>query len=136
MKITIHSGSKVKDLKTLFHDTFSELKIELFKPGHQVSGGQAKAGILDNEQIISLLPDFQPNSPFEFDENTKISEFENGFTSHFNVAVQVFRKSGNLYLETTETDHWTLAESQEEALQSNVAISDTRTNLRDRDQSE
>jgi hypothetical protein len=136
MKITINSESKVKDLKTQFHSNFSELKIELFKPGHQISGGQAKTGILDNEQVISELTDFQLNSSFEFDGDTKISEFEKGFRSHFNVAVQVFRKSGNLYLETTETDSWSLAESQEEALKSQTIVSDTHTNLRDRDQSE
>ena len=38
----------------------------------------------------------------------KVNELEKIFKDRFNLAVQVFRKSGNLWLETTMTDNWTL----------------------------
>ena len=38
----------------------------------------------------------------------KVNKLENIFKDQFNLAVQVFRKSGNLWLETTMTDNWTL----------------------------
>ena len=36
------------------------------------------------------------------------NELEKIFKDQFGLAVQVFRKSGNLWLETTMTDNWTL----------------------------
>lgn len=38
----------------------------------------------------------------------KVSELEKLFKDKFKLAVQVFRKSGNLWLETTMTDNWSL----------------------------
>ena len=35
------------------------------------------------------------------------------FKDQFSLAVQVFRRSGNLWLETTMTDNWTLRQQNE-----------------------
>ena len=44
----------------------------------------------------------------EIEERMKVSELEKLFKDKFKLAVQVFRKSGNLWLETTMTDNWSL----------------------------
>jgi hypothetical protein len=46
----------------------------------------------------------------EFTEQTRVNELEGRFQDDFGLSVQVFRKSGKLWLETTATDNWTLAE--------------------------
>jgi len=38
----------------------------------------------------------------------KVIDLEKMFKNRFNLSAQVFRKSGNLWLETTMTDNWTL----------------------------
>jgi hypothetical protein len=38
----------------------------------------------------------------------KVNELENIFQQKFSLSAQVFRKSGNLWLETTMTDNWSL----------------------------
>ncbi|MBK6524240.1 MAG: hypothetical protein IPG07_01010 [Crocinitomicaceae bacterium] len=46
------------------------------------------------------------------DGHQKTSTFENNFHDHFGVTVQVFRRSGNLWLQTTTTDEWSLAHQE------------------------
>jgi len=44
----------------------------------------------------------------EFDGTMKVNELEKLLKDEFSLAAQVFRKSGNIWLETTITDNWTL----------------------------
>lgn len=44
-----------------------------------------------------------------------VKALENQFFRLLGLNVQVFRRSGNLWLETTTTDHWTLAEHEKAA---------------------
>ncbi len=39
-----------------------------------------------------------------------VSELEQLFLTKYGLNAQVFRRSGNLWLQTSATDHWTLAE--------------------------
>jgi hypothetical protein len=43
----------------------------------------------------------------------KVKDLEKIFKDQFSLAMQVFRKSGNLWLETTMTDNWTLQQQNE-----------------------
>ena len=42
-----------------------------------------------------------------------VASFEQTLLNQFGIAAQVFRKSGNLWLETTMTDQWSLAQQNE-----------------------
>ncbi|MBK6949217.1 MAG: hypothetical protein IPH16_15200 [Haliscomenobacter sp.] len=39
-----------------------------------------------------------------------VREFEQAFYDTYGLNVQVFRRSGNIWIQTTATDSWTLAE--------------------------
>jgi len=45
----------------------------------------------------------------------KVSEVEQLFQDVYGLSVQVFRKSGTIWLETTATDDWTLNKQNDEA---------------------
>lgn len=47
--------------------------------------------------------------------NQKVSTLESNFHDTFGLNVQVFRKSANLWLQTTVTDEWTLSQQNETA---------------------
>ncbi len=47
---------------------------------------------------------------FRIDSKLPVGEFEQKFLAKYGLNVQVFRKSGNLWMQTTATDSWTLAE--------------------------
>lgn len=93
-----------------FQSQFANLKIEFYKAAHQEGEGSS-----DREHLSSNLTledcGFQVESSF-FDLNPEMSvgTFEKEFSEKFNLFVQVFRKSGNLWMQTTSTDHWSLKE--------------------------
>lgn len=109
MKIEIHDNMMVKDLKRQFHDAFPALKLEFFSGTVHNRESQ-----LDNE---AMLKDFglKQNGTLIFDAQMKVSEFELMINEHYGLQIQVFRKSGNVFVETTGTDDWTLAQEQTEA---------------------
>ena len=67
----------------------------------------------------------------------KVAELENAFAKSFGFAVQVFRKSGNVWLQTTATDDWTLEEQnlkateieKQTALEKNIIDANDRQEL-------
>ena len=42
-----------------------------------------------------------------------VTDFENALMDQFGLSAQVFRRSGNIWLETTITDYWTLKQQNE-----------------------
>lgn len=45
-----------------------------------------------------------------------VSELEQHFADVYGLSVQVFRKSGEVWLETTTTDNWSLEKQNQEAI--------------------
>lgn len=108
MHLQITPGRLISDIQKDFNKAFPFLKLEFFKKASlsnsDYSVGQLvpynrKAG--DNQLAIT-------DGDIEIAEDMKVNELEKIFKDQFGLAVQVFRKSGNLWLETTMTDNWTL----------------------------
>jgi hypothetical protein len=54
----------------------------------------------------------------------KVGELEHAFNVKFGLSAQVFRKSGEIWLQTTTTDTWTLAKQNEVAMEKTDANED------------
>jgi len=108
MHLHIAPNRLISEVQKDFNNMFPFLKIEFFNnkslsrsefsakqiipPTRKVGDGQL--ALKEGEIVI--------------EEEMKVNELENKLKDQFNLAVQVFRKSGNLWLETTMTDNWTL----------------------------
>jgi hypothetical protein len=102
MDIIIRSNTKINELKLYFNKRFPMLKLEFFKSGEKLPveadvtvGEIRKNGHDGHIEIHSLLT---------------AAELEKSFTDVFGIDLQVFRKSGKVWLQTTTTDHLTLGE--------------------------
>ncbi len=108
MYLHIAPNLLISDIQKEFNKMFPFLKIEFFNnKALSRSDFSAKQIIPQNRKIGDTqlaVKDGQIN----IDEDMKVNELEKLFKEQFNLAVQVFRKSGNLWLETTMTDNWTL----------------------------
>ncbi len=115
MDIDIKKNMRITDIKTQFHAYFHYLKIEFFKGKHDKDSGSPRDMMLGNDTPMKdLLKDGKEGS-VNFSEHTTVKEFEQKFMDKFNLNMQVFRKSGTIYLETTSTDSWTLEQQNREA---------------------
>jgi hypothetical protein len=110
MHLYISPNRLICDIQKEFNEVFPFLKIEFFKTksfarsdfmAHQIIPSHQKIG--DGQQAIK-------DGDIEVSEEMKVSELEKIFKAQFNLSAQVFRKSGNLWLETTMTDDWTLVQ--------------------------
>ena len=106
--MVIVSNKKLSDIKTEFHSLFPYLRIEFYSGHHEVGKGSPKERQLDGDKTIKELIGKELNENFTIQPSLSVNELELYFDRHLGLNVQVFRKSGNLWMQTTATDHWTL----------------------------
>lgn len=136
MKIDISPDKQIKDLKKQFHACFPYLKIEFFDTAHSFSESSARAEMLGNDTLLSEAGLSQSGTA-EFNAMSSVHAFEQLFSVQFGLHVQVFRRSGELFLETTATDDWTLGQQNAEGKASCAGSSaDSGADMTDRDQVE
>ena len=108
MYLQIASDRLISDVQKEFNKVFPFLKLEFFNNKSFSNAGYSSKNIIPQTQQVGSGKLHSINGEIEIDGEMKVTELENIFKDKFNLAVQVFRKSGNLWLETTMTDNWTL----------------------------
>lgn len=109
--MTISDQKKLKDIQTAFNELFPYLKLEFYYGHHRVEEGSPAATALDEEKTIGEVRSVSTQGgELMISGNLTVSELEQLFDQQYGLNVQVFRKSGNLWMQTTATDGWTLAE--------------------------
>lgn len=127
MNIPINSRYQVSDVQREFNLLFPFLKLELFKYKHNFQGGSPK---LEKLPPFLYLTDLARQLPgqISLSESMTVQELEKLFEDQFGLHLQVFRKSGTLWLETTITDGWTLKQQNDHGMEISLAP-DVRINL-------
>ena len=125
MKLHIKSSTSINEIKDTFHNSYPYLKIEFFKKPHiegeptglidmikdNISVGEINSGL--KESSVSINPD------------DSVAKVEQGFRDVFGLAVQVFRRQKEVWIETTRTDHLTLSEQNNMGMEaSSPAVKD------------
>ncbi len=113
MLLHIAPNRLISDIQKEFNVAFPFLKIEFFNSrsfsrsdflAHQIIPSNRKIG--DSQLAVT-------DGKIRIVEEMKVKDLEKIFKDQFSLAVQVFRKSGNLWLETTMTDDWTLQQQND-----------------------
>jgi hypothetical protein len=69
----------------------------------------------------------------EIDGKMKVKELEKTFADQFKLNVQVFRRSGNFWLQTSMTDDWTLQNQNEHGMEISLVLKTPLLNKIDND---
>ncbi len=113
MKITL--DMKVRDIKNDFSAKFPMLKIEFYAKKHGHFKGSKDKEIIDDSMLIKKLnPKIIPGV-ININDQMIVDQFETIMEEKFGLHVQVFRKSGEQWLQTSITDNWTLKKQEEKA---------------------
>lgn len=108
MQLHVAPNRLIGDIQKEFNKVFPYLKIEFFNnKSFNRTGFMANQIIPQNKKIGESQLNIT-DGEIQVEEEMKVKDLEKIFKEQFNLAVQVFRKSGNLWLETTMTDNWTL----------------------------
>ncbi len=115
MQLTINNDRTIEDLNQDFMAVFPYLKIHFFKNTHKENQGSPKREILPVTTKFKMINHI--NGVVIISEDHTVKEVEQFFKLHFNLNAQLFRKSGNNWLETTITDAWTLKKQNQEGME-------------------
>jgi hypothetical protein len=123
MKININESRKLFELQQEFNTCFPYLKIEFFHSPHGSEEGSPKRLIRNPGRSIKECTDRSGEMIITADMS--VGELEQKFREQFGLFAQVFRHSGKVWLETTLTDSWTLAEQNSQGQE----LSNSKINL-------
>lgn len=121
MTIHIRPNDHISDLQNAFTTAYPHLKLQFFSKSHGESKGSfAKFMIHDrNTQLRDLNPELRESS-ISIAPDTITWALEKNFEESFLLHVQVFRQSGSIWLETSVSDHLTLAEQEAKGAKSKI----------------
>ncbi|MBL7919921.1 MAG: hypothetical protein JNJ40_06375 [Bacteroidia bacterium] len=114
MKININDNRKIFTIQEEFNTLFPYLKIEFFSKPHKVGGASAKKLIKHNSKTLGECRTIHNNGEITITPSLTVSDLEQRFQDVYGLNVQVFRKSGKVWLETTVTDGWSLDEQNKQ----------------------
>lgn len=110
MELEVNDEKTIKELQHDFRKRFPFLKIEFFNNKDRDNNGKNGKKIIPSNKRIGEVRSLHRKGKIHIDSLVKVGDFEKSFKDTFGFEVQVYRKSGNDWIQTTVTDHWTLGE--------------------------
>ncbi len=115
MEISFNKSTKLSQIQTDFQKRFNYLKIEFFKPKKEEKAGYTASDVLNNWLRIEEVSSGIDSTPVLINGSMKVGEVEKIISEKLGLHVQIFRKSGKVWLITSSTDHLSLDELDKEA---------------------
>lgn len=113
MQIQIDRSEPLKNIQAQFTQAFPFLKLEFFKTPHYARKNAPSSDIIKPDEPIARYTTV-PEVNIAIDKNMTVENLENEFYKKTGLSVQVYRKSGNVWIQTSLTDDWTLEQQNAE----------------------
>ena len=110
MEIHIDDKKRLNDLKSEFSQLYPFLKLEFFHHSHKVGSGSPKSDMITSNPVIGEIRSKHNEGNMVINGDLSVNMVEQEFERKYGIHAQVFRKSGNIWLETSATDDWSLNE--------------------------
>lgn len=124
MKIEINDNRKISAIQEDFAVEFPYLKLEFFSRPHKPGGVSPKRQLKSTDHTLGEFRSVHTTGEIEIIPQMTVSALEQQFWKLYGLGVQVFRKSGKIWLETTVTDNWTLEEQNRQGEELSVIRQD------------
>ena len=115
--IIVQQPLKLEVIQKEFNEAFPYLKLEFFKHNHNTFAGNPKNDMQVPGEVIKQVSKGNLKEKISIDEEMPVYMLEQLFREKFGITVQVFRKSGKSWLETTKTDDWTLKQQNGQGME-------------------
>ncbi len=110
MKITINDHRKIFAIQEEFNTVFPFLKIEFFSKSNTNNGVASKKLVKHHSKTLGECRTIHNKGNITITSGMTVLDLDQQFSDIYGLTVQVYRKSGKAWLETTFTDAWTLEE--------------------------
>src|SRR5687768_12477986 len=108
MQITINDHRKILTIQREFSKKFPYLKIEFFSKPHSSGSASSRKLMLPDSKTLGECRVIQRDGIINITPTMTVAELEQKFAKEYGLSIQLFRRSGKAWLETTVTDGWTL----------------------------
>jgi hypothetical protein len=114
MRLVINGQKLIKDVRGEFSLAYPFLQLEFFNNEGARKTRYAAFKKISHEMALRDAGVQKNNDGFiDIKDSTTVLELESILKDDFGLSAQVFRKSGNIWLETTMTDDWTLKQQND-----------------------
>ncbi len=110
MILHVNDSMTIEMVKKEFNQQFPYLKLEFFSLPHEKGQGSPKDLMIDDHTTIKECRTQHINAGMEIQPMMKVEILEQAIKDVFGLSVQLFRKSGKVWIETINTDSMTLEE--------------------------
>lgn len=114
MKLIINNEQSFEEISNSFTELFPFLKLEFFSKTHSSGEASSNKYLIPKELTPGDCRTVYHCNEIIITPDMTVNKLEQLFSTEYGFGVQVFRKSGKVWLETTSTDSWTLAEQNAE----------------------
>jgi hypothetical protein len=118
MKLDVNRLQTIADLQAAFTTRFPGLRIEFYRQHHDAEQGSHKRDQLPAQKTLAELGMPTQQAKLDLNPEQSVARFEAQVEKKIGVPVQVFRRSNQLWLQTSATDQWTLAVQNRKGLHS------------------
>jgi len=134
MRLLISGEKLIKDFRQEFSIAYPYLQLEFFSNDGARKTRYAAFKRIDHEKTLRDAG-IQKNHKGYIDikDSTTVLELESVLMDEFGLSAQVFRKSGNIWLETTMTDDWTLKQQNDHGREITLSFEDENRPFNDFD---
>ena len=116
MQLSILKSATVSETQQAFNSAFPFLKIAFFTRSHKEHGSSnAKFMVTKNNTVLGDIAGFRSEGLLAIEAYMRTWEVEKRVEEQTGLHIQIFRKSGNIWLETSVSDDLTLEEQNEKA---------------------
>lgn len=138
MKIRIQNTSTIAEVQKEFNRFFPYLKIEFYNAPYLAKSLLPSTKLMRHDKTIQQCRKTGIEGDLQLKPDTTVAALEQELWSVYGLSVQVFRKSGSMWIETSLTDSWTLKQQNLEGEQMSSVLPDDNAGIdfSDRDQVE
>jgi hypothetical protein len=108
ISLPIQKEATIASIQQVFHAYFPFLKLEFYRNPHEVHALSKESEHLPSDMLVSTIPSFKESGVCMFSPSMKTGAFEQLMWDTFGLSIQIFRKSGSVWLQSALTDDWTL----------------------------
>jgi hypothetical protein len=116
MLIELNEHTTVADIQHQFSTTFPFLKLVFFLPGQNGVPARKRKYAL-GDMLLNDISRMKVSGTIDIDAAVTVAALEKILANRHGLPVQVYRRSGNMWIETNITDKWTLAHQNEQGRQ-------------------
>jgi hypothetical protein len=113
MELRINDKISIRELQQQFNAEFPYLKLEFFDIPPTFDG-LPKLHMYPSHRFLGACRKLHHDGTLKIAPDDTVEMLEQTFWKKFGLSTEVFRKSGNLWIETTLSDSWTLKRQNEE----------------------